>query len=75
MEKPYTQPICCSCKTRESVLGQRMCRPCKAEYARKWRKDVGSRTAWKRGIDDAAEILLRYGMTDAAELVRTQLAA
>lgn len=47
-----------------------MCRPCKAEYAREWRKTVGSRHAWKRGIDDAANFLMRKGMTQAAEAVR-----
>lgn len=46
-----------------------MCRPCKAEYARKWRKEVGSRAAYERGISEAAAHLARIGMAPAAEAV------
>ncbi len=68
-----SQPVCCVCKERESVLGQRMCRPCKAEYARNWRREVGSRAAYERGILEASDLLVRKGMGQAAELIRSEL--
>ncbi len=68
------RPKFCFCGD-PAISGQAYCRPHHAENMREWRREVGSRKAWRKGIDDAIEVLSRKGMTQAAEIVRQTLRA